>query len=352
MAQFLFLGASTTSGAVNLFFVGLAKALVANGWTEHDVISSSPGSRDVVFKSTPLDVTADNSCYLRIRQTALTSLLWNIYSDWDQATDTGANEASTGTPISLLDTSFLVAARINPYSVALFFRVSISRAYAYAGYLRRGLPASKAGFTKTTSAYSAGTVTVSVASSMIGKLKVGQKVMIYNHVHNSTSPNFGNAETAYISAIAAGSITFTSGTTKAYDSGAVIGQSPMPVVTPLAYATGSNEGAQYLAYYMSVALDGSRVSATTHTAAGLEQLFSETSNDPGDIYLDIGIGFCGISANETNKTGFLGHLYHFECAAAPASGVALHGDDINDGSNSFMVVGVNVTSDMFLMGPR
>jgi len=352
MAQMLVLGYPATTGAVNLMYVDLRKALLNNGWTEHDIISSTPGARDIVFKSTPLDATAGNACFLRITQTGSTNLWWHVYMDWDTTTHAGINDAAPASAAALLDTTFLTVARVNPYAVALYFRFTNSRTNAYAGYVRRGLPASKAGFTKTSVSTLAGATTVGVVSDMTGKLKVGQRVMIYNYAHSSASANAANAEVAYIQTITAGTIAFTGPLTKNYDAGAIIGQNPMPIVSTF---TNENSGgsAIYLTYYMPIALDGVRVGPQSHTAVAIQvQPATESNIDPGDIYLDYGIGLIGVSSNETSKTGWLGHLYHWECCAALTAGVLQIGDDINDGSHSYLVMSYNSTSDAFLMGPR
>jgi len=342
-------GTATGPGAIDALILAFNTQIVANGWINVDTISSVVGSRDLVWRTTLLNANAQNSCYLRLRQTALTTLQWNLYTDWDATTHVGINETATfAAQTTLQDASFTYWIRANGYSVAICCFIGSLYYKGYAGYYRRHLPASRAGMTKTSQAYAAGNSTLNVVSNATGTLQAGQRVMIYNFAHSSASANAANAEVLTIQSIVTGLITFTSPTTKAYDLGAVIGENACPaIITGAWYSNSTMAG---VTGYRPFALDGTRVSSTSHTVTFLQAIFGlETASDPGDINLEYAPGLIVLSSAESLKTGFLGTLYSWECCAGGAQVV---GDIMDDGDNTYIVLGNNTPTDCMIMGPQ
>jgi len=347
-AQYL-TGTAVGPGAVDQYLLALRASMVANGWTEIDVISTTSGSRDTVLKSTAIDPTADNVCIVRLSQSSSTALNLRCYTDWDVTLHAGANEAGASTAQSTLqDASFAYFIRVNEFAIATVAKIT-GPAYhkGYAGMVRRGLPASKAGCTKTTTGYAIGVLSMAVASDMTGKLKIGQKVQIYNHSGASGSANFTNSETMTIATIGTSTLTFTAATTKAYDSGAVIGAYPFPfcVIYLLNVAALSATSG-----YQPLGLGGQRTSVTGQTITWIQQMLgTETNMDPGDISGEYGAGVIAGTATYAANTGFTGYPYHYECCAAGSQVVE---DVMDDGDNLYTVVSVNGTTDTLLLGPQ
>jgi len=343
-------GTATGPGATDNFMVALGAALTANGWTVLDTLIATVGSRDIVYRSTPLDATALNYCYLRIKQYSVNTFGWNIYTDWDTSTHTGILETGTSgsATTTLSDSSFVYFFRINAYSCSVCVKISGTYYKGYAGFVRRGLPASKAGMTRSTSAYAIGAGSMAVASDMTGKLKVGQRVMIYNHAGSSASANAPNAEVMTIQTIAVGTLTFTGTTTKAYDIGAVIGQLAFPGI--LSNGIVSTNTWAGVTVYRPFALDGLRSGGTSHPATPIQQiLVTEANADPGDIYPEYASGLVGISTSEASRTGFIGYMYSWECAASGSQSLE---DIMDDGDNTYIVLALNSTTDVMLLGPQ
>jgi hypothetical protein len=347
MAQYVS-GTATGPSAIQDLMLQIDALLLANGWTVHRTISTTSGARDIVYKGTALDRTADNAPFIRLTQAALL-FTTRTYMDWDPTSSSGGiNEAGTNnvsnSGATLSDTSFQYFIRVNGFAVRFVFKIGANLVRMYAGFLRRALPTIKNGVTKTTQAYALGVTTMNVASNMTSKLKVGQKVLVMNFAHNNASANKANAELLTIQSIASSSITFTSASTKAYDNGALIGENPYPIGT-LVTATGS----AITGWYAATTVDGAYVSNIGNTGIVFAVEFtSESNNDPSDAYQDYTIGPYSVYANVTNKQSFCGLMYHYYRTEGGNQGTE---DLMDDGINTFLVVFVSTTTCQ-LLGPR
>jgi hypothetical protein len=285
---------------------------------------------------------------MRLTTYGTTGYSQRLYTDWDTTTQVGANEAGAGATqqITLQDASFVYFVRMNEFAMAVCAKLGTAYHKGYCGFVRRGYPVSKGGMTKTTAGYAIGVSTMSVASDMTTKMKVGQKVLIYNHGEASASANFTNAEMMTILSIAAGSITFTAVTTKAFDTAAVIGTNCFPGIT-IYPATAEVLTANN---YACFAHDGTRVSNITHTATSDQVILaSEANADPDDVTQEYQGGVVVCTMSQASKTGFHGYLYHWEAAA---SGTQAKEDIMDDGDFVYTVLGVNSTTSVLLMGPQ
>lgn len=332
-----------TAANTDGLFGTVRAALTANGWTEFDTPSDTVGNRDVIFKSTAGDADANNFCYLRL--TAVSNV-WSMrcYTDFDTTTSLGAREAAFLAQTALSSTSFTYFFRVNEFALGIVLKIGATYYKGYAGFVRRGMPQSKNGLTRTTAGYAAGVSTMTVFSNMTTRLKVGQRVVIYNRGESSASANFNNSEFVTILSIAAGSITFSAPTAFAYDTGAVIGWNPHPVVV-LPFVTGEVIASTF---YTTLYHDGTYVSNTSQTGStDAVILAAESSADPDDVSLEYQGGVISATLTVASKTGFHGYLYHYEAAA---SGAQAKEDTMNDGDNTFIVV-VVLTTAVMLLGP-
>lgn len=332
-----------TAATIDDMHLKLRAAMVAAGWTLIDVISDVTGTRDVVYQSATLEPGADNYCYLRLNVTANT---WShrVYTDWDTGTNTGSKEAGVNGQSSISLTGSQYWMRVNEFAVALVYKSSASYYKMYGGFLRRGLPRAKSGITKTTAGYAAGAFTMNVNTDMTSRLKVGQRVVIYNHSHNSAGANFNNSEVLTIQSVAAGSITFVTATTKAYDSGAVIGWNPHPAIT-LYFSSGSLESANT---YATMFHDGVWSSNTGQDIDGFAVILAtESYTDPDEISMEFMPGVYAFHFITAGKTGFHGYSYHWEAAAWNTQAIE---DVMTDGANNFLVF-YTASGSCTLLGP-
>jgi len=339
----------TAGGSIDQFMQAFQIVVARNGWTLHDALSNTAGARDLVFRSSPMDAIADNRCYLRVKQYSLTTWGWNLYTDWDTGTHTGANPTNVaGAQNTWNDYSgFLYKIRVNEWSVMFVIKqVSYQHDKGYAGFVRRPLRNSRSGLTRTTSPYAIGTSTMAVASDMTSRMKIGQRVLVYNNSHSSVSANFSNAEVLKIQSIASGSITFTTNSTKAYDSGAVIGQLAFNGVCS---AVG-NTSLSGVTNYMPFELDGTRTGPTNHVAYFIESIpFTSGYGDSQSVNKTDGPGFTSMFVSTASKTGLLGYPWHLFCTDYDGS-YAQAEDIFDDGDYQW----VGLDGDGFirtLMGP-
>jgi hypothetical protein len=344
---FYYTGTATGPGAGDALMQAMNTNLLAGGWTAVDIISSSTGTRDVVYKGSALDSTAGNAPYIRITQTSTTNIAFRCYQDWDTTTHVGINEAGNGSAspsITVTDASFVYFMRINP--VALFVCAKNSSNYnkAYVGFLRRGLGLSRSGCTKTTGTSTSGTATINVASDLTTKLKVGQTIQIVNYAHSSASANAAKVEKKVIQSISSSSITFTANLTNSYDTGALVGENVLPVCV-----TAVNGAGGMSTMYFPTQIDGTRTTNIGQTINPVEVAFnSTTQNSPSTGWGEYASGVYDISSGQTGTAGFRGWFYHLECVT---KGVQSLEDVMTDGDNTFIVLGLG-TGLAVCVGPQ
>jgi hypothetical protein len=333
-------GYASNNATTDELFAAVRAALIANGWTEYDVLSDTGILRDIVFRSAPIDPVADNRCFCRF---TYSSSGWGCrqYTDWAVATHNGANASGfnpSNTYITYMPTSKYHIA-VNEFAIAYSWTSYQSPAAIYnnyAGFFQRGLSSGKSGLTKTTTSYSIGATTLNVASDMTGKLQPNQRVVIYNQSHSQTA-NFSNAELLTIQSVASGSITFSSGLTKAYDSGAVIGWNPNPLYCSMGTVNSGFVGSGYT----SLNLDGTYTNITGQSViTDMIGLVSTTVFNPFDVY-----GYTHPPAwftsytNTASKRGYFGVPYHWVGAATSINLESFqYLDTISNGTSSFVMM--------------
>jgi hypothetical protein len=341
-------GSANGAGATNNFFIILRDHLLANGWTQHDIISSAAGSREVVFRGAALDATADVRPFVKVKQTATAVLEFTTWSDYDVSTHTGMNSAGTtvgSATMTLQDAGFSYYLWIDGYGGLVCGKIGTSITRGYMGFARRGLDPSESGITKTTGALAIGATSLPVASDMTGKLRVGQVVLIVNYAHSSASANASNAEAVTITSVSSTAIG-VSALTKAYDSGALVGDNVIPsLVSP-----GATAGLWNTAGLAPINPDGTRTAVNGQTVVSNSITFGTEANvDPGDISGRYGAGLITLTSSVSGKTDFKGHPRGVSFCAAGAQVIE---DLMQSGSYSYVVLDVTAATGCTILGPR
>lgn len=349
MAQFV-TGTATGPGAGDAFFLAIRTQVLANSWTELDVISTSTGTRDVVFQGAALDSTANNKPIVRLTQLNSTTMALRSYTDWDTSAHAGWLDTGPATAaINIQDASFVYWMKINGFAWSLCYKIGANYNKNYAGFFRRSVQTSKSGITKASGSISAGLTagtTVAVASDMTTKLKAGQYVHILNYGHSNASANKTHIERIQIQAVTSTTISFQTNVVNAYDAGALIGFNPMPNVSMLDTNSVSTFGTVYAPYY----LDATRTSATGQTistVANLPNTFSaENPDSASNEYL---AGYFQMTENVGGHQCIRGIPYHFEIVAGGTQGAE---DIMDDGDHQWQLFNVSASSVIFMMGPK
>lgn len=342
-------GTATGPGATDALFQAIRTQLLANGWVILDTISDTSGSRNIVFQGTAIDATAGNKPIVQITATTTTQLTFAGYYDWDSTAHAGMGQcgSTSATILHTQDASFNYWMRTNPYSLAIATKIGAAYYKNYVGFMRRGLAATKSGVTKTTQAYAAGVTSMVVASDMTSSLKAGQYVHIVNYAHSNTSANKTNHERIQISSITSTTITFQTSTTKAYDSGALIGYNPMPIIC----CTDTSGTLPCAGFYVPMTLDGAAFTATPGFSLGgigsvIESSVSSTSPEAGSgEYVG---GYWVIYSAVTATAGIYGTLYSWETVYAINQ---LNEDIMDDGTYQFQMFNVSANTPCSMLGP-
>jgi hypothetical protein len=218
-------GASNQAGVWN----AIRTQLLAAGWTETTVVTTA-GSRNSVFAGIALDQTAGNTPFIGVVESVSSNLIYvTTGSDFDSGTKTLINSVGSNSTTQLVTSSTQNTWWIRANGYALFCNVLTGASAmwkVYAGWLHRGLVNARGGITKCPNALSIGGTTINTSSSMVGRLMVGQKVLVVNFGHSSAATNKANAELVTISSITSGALG-VSALTKNYDTGAIIGDRVM-----------------------------------------------------------------------------------------------------------------------------
>lgn len=330
--------ASSTGTGQASVWTATRSVLLAAGWTE-TVISSVSGTRSSAFTGIAVDSTAANAPTIVVGETTASSLVYfQSGADWDPVTKTLIAQCGDTTTSILATTSgtnkwFI---RANNYAVFAVNLVSASYNKAYAGLLKRGLASGRSGVTKATTSLAIGATSIPTASDMTGKLQVNQFIHVQNFAHTSGNANAAHAERVKVTAISSSALTVTA-LTKAYDTGALVGDRPMNCCaggnTIFEFPTASSIFTPYLK-------DGSR---TSNTGQILNFNSSEVGPspymkpDPSSGEYDIGFGVLSWNTN-TTAGGFAGYPFN---AFFTTTATATFEDLFDDGSRQYIIIGAN-----------
>lgn len=333
-------------------FQKIRAAMLAQGWTQLDVISDTPASRNIVFKGVELTPGKGNGPIVRVFTiiTTPTRISYYGYADWDPITHTGSKESGSASQTYLLtqEAQHAYFLRVNPVAVAVCSKIGSGYNKCSWGFFRRHLPAHKAGVVLTAGASAAGVSTVNVTTDPRAGLQVGQRVLLQNFGHASASANFSNAELREIASMAAGSITFTAPLVKAYDAGALIGLRPYPMLI-VGQSIGDAGGPTYVPHDDT----GATMGITSHfqltaVVPGISVSGVVGTTTPHEFFL----GHFAISNNAAGKQmPFVGTLYHWQTIHSYNSIHTLE-DTFDDGNGGSLIMLHQSQYTVTALGPR
>ena len=310
------------------FYQAQRAHMLLNGWTEHDIISDVVDNRNIVFKGTATDATTGNAPLLQI--------IWNgtqfytlAHADWDVGTNIGAfttgSTTASNTFVAAVPFSYWI--RVNGSAVAVSTQVSTTYYFNYFGFLRGGKPASTNGTTKLSAGILAGVSSLPVSSSMVGKLRVGEKIMLIDQSHSSVAGTWQNSEIVTVSSIAAGSIGILAPTVNAYAINSFVGFDPSPNFTSdfvisapgnTPYGTTAMNGVYY-----SATSTNQRFTLTAHTLGNTSANNPDNNGEYSSGYWEL------YSSSTTGGKGTRGILHHY---LSPVCGTMSPGDIYDEGA--------------------
>lgn len=206
-------------------YIGLIEAgLTATGWTLVDAISANHH----VWKS---PVIAGSNAYFYLDIAWVGSLGLEVALDYDVSTHSVINASGSATGGGISTPGGQAYFYCNKQAFFLVVMDGLFNKCVWVGQPRtRQLHNETDGVCLSTASMVIGATSVAVDTDLTTRLFVGQKVAIQNFAHNSASANATHTEIVTITALAAGTLSF-SATTLAYDSGAKIG--PPDMLYPL-----------------------------------------------------------------------------------------------------------------------
>ena len=248
-------------------------------WETYDTINGTAGSLDRVYRSVGdrslVAGAGDAQLFHRAAQTSTTAIRFDIYQDWATQSSTGSRLAgSTSTQWSGLNTRSAIRywGAVNEYAFVFLAKQDGLWHYLHVETpIRTHVPANANGIAFTTAAAAAGsnvnvTLDRDITASIVDSTETGgpQNVWIYNITPAATALRSDTIEIAEVSAIAAGSITFTT-LSNSFESGAIVGLDPCPffVCEDELLTTG---GSVDLTLYFTNGISGNYTSATSQTA--------------------------------------------------------------------------------------
>jgi hypothetical protein len=264
---------------------GIHKVLIDAGWTLLDEISATSGQTDRVYYSTGEDGT--EKLYFRMIQvTGTQKLRFRLYTLWDPSGHAGYNEvkndADNPMTISVVDQAFTGWIVANKNGLTLVYRQVGDYNGCYVGIpTSRIVPTNKSGRTTISAGATitaSGETVLSVTSS--SNIKVGQKVRVLNQ---TVGANGGNFVRCTVTAVATGQITVTNDSAVAttFDSGALVGFDPQPIMFQ-GNSYGRNGGAgSYIGSYPASAffiygMDTLRMTGSAIALASFKQYATNT----------------------------------------------------------------------------
>jgi hypothetical protein len=283
--------------------IGTYQSNSTNAWEEYEVLNSTPGTRDIVFRSlgdrTLVSGAGDAGLFVRLTEVTTLTIDIKVYQDWSTLDSAGAREASNTTylrwtlPSNTADLDYWGAQ--NEYEFALIARQSSTfRVLHFGSPQRTHVPSDGRGVGFTTGAATAGSsVVLSVDRNFSSSLTVGQKIWIYNQTAAGNTLESSTVEIVEVEAVSTSTVTIdTLAANKA--TGAIIGLDPCPMFGFFYLSTIGS-------YYMPNLSDGSDGTATTAGLAWMSALITEANHDPGNSGLYHGLQ--GIMVNPATGKG-------------------------------------------------
>jgi len=221
------------------------------GWTLFDNVSSVAGSSKRIFKS---PATAIRTFYIEVSErTTLGLLRFRCWTDWDPSTHTGAlgtfddggnTTAAISGGVVAQDATFTYDLAFHDNGFVCCSHIPSLDSPSIACLLDNtaSVPVHMSGVAVLASDIIAGATSFPTTQSMVGKIFVGQDLIINCITGDSTDTRFGKKEHLKVTAVSASALTVTA-TANAYKAGSIAGFDPMPIATSVQLSTsGLREG--------------------------------------------------------------------------------------------------------------
>ncbi len=219
------------------------------GWSLFDNVSSAAGSSKRIYKS---PATARQAFYVEVSETGTVGRVrFRCWADWDPITHVGAqgtfDDGGTGTGshggVLGQDATFAYDLIFHDNGfVAVAHTTFDSCAFAGICDNSSSVPAHMSGTPALASDIIAGATSFPTSISMVGKLFVGQDLILIGLTGVSGDARFGLKERVKVTAISAAALTITA-TINAYKAGSVAGFDPFPIACTVQLDTaGSRNG--------------------------------------------------------------------------------------------------------------
>jgi hypothetical protein len=256
-----------------------------DAWEEWDVVTATAGSRDIVYRSIgdrTLTGGGDASLFLRLTQTAATTIRIRGYQDWSTVSSTGHNEAGSTATTNGSWTALDATTDIDYFGVSneyefafVMIQGGVIRGMFFGSPKRTHIPPAGDGIAYTSNAETAGaSVVIEVDRDITANITVGQKIWVYNRTPTATALRADNINIGTVDAKAAGSITIDT-LDNNIEAGAIIGLDPSPMyVTTCLLALGS----LYFTHHAGGTYEG--IASNVGQIEPMVELLTEATLDP------------------------------------------------------------------------
>jgi phage baseplate assembly protein W len=314
-------------------FPALRQAMADMGWTEVRTYTNASGP-DVVFRGKELYPGAGNGPIIRFSaNTTANSFNGYGYSDLDTSTGTGANAASTNVFFTFGAYWLLAVTGVSVFMLT-GTSLTVQSAHTYWGHLRRLLGPDTYGCTRASTALASGATSIPTTSSMVGKLRVGQRLTVVNRSGNSASANFSRVAFVTLNAVSASALT-VSALPGAFDVGALVGDNVYPLAMGEPLGSGSNPAANLR---LPWSFAGTRPSGSGGEGGSMFPSYPHYGSSPDSPGGDYANGFYTAyspgGAGSSNE-GFRGAFYSVE----PIPDNRTAGEYVVDGPDTFLCTG-------------
>lgn len=313
--------------------IDLLESAQSNGvqaWDLIDTISGTVGVRDVVYHS-PGDRRkggGSGDCDLFVRLTeGATTILALGYQDWSTSSHTGSREfGGTGNGNSqwtlmsdAADADFWGLA--NCYGLSCGHRIvstKLGRSMHWGNPIRTQLMPTQNGRGRLSSGVSSGATTFPLDRSLVGRLRVGQKIWVYQTTPIGQALVSPTIDLLTVDSVSASQVVTTAGCTQDLAAGALIGLDPSCMFISARVGGSTNR-----TFVMPNISDGTYTGPTSHLtgvqAASWEGGITDAMQSPDRWGRFIGADGTMIGTN-TNPCGFRGSPELFSVIRARDNG--------------------------------
>jgi len=239
--------ASSPQDALEHATNGLFQRLQDAGWTIHNTVVSTPGAKDIIFKST--GEAGTESFFVRITQTSSTTILFRIASYYAASGTPGANDGNEVGVANYTHTQFASAGAANVwiYGDKDCIAVTFEQGAVYSTFLfgtpQRIEQTANSGRTTLTAGVTingAGNTALAVASS--ANMTAAQKLFVVNQ-HVTSKGTIVRCTLVSVDNPTQVTVSNDSGTNTVFEAGALVGMDPLPAFVGIcSYSGGTYQG--------------------------------------------------------------------------------------------------------------